>query len=48
MKKYILAGAFILLHFNTRADDKIIDRFIYKTNYQFQKVKDFQVKIQNY
>ena len=45
MKKFILIGAFILLHFNTKADDKIIDRFIYKTNYQFQKVKDFQAKM---
>ena len=45
MKKFILIGAFILFHFNTKADDKIIDRFIYKTNYQFQKVKDFQAKM---
>ena len=45
MKKFILICAFILLHFSTKADDKIIDRFIYKTNYQFQKVKDFEAKM---
>ena len=41
----MLTGAFILLHFNTKADDRIIDRFITKTNYQFQKIKDFQAKM---
>ena len=45
MKKTILIITFSLIHFNTKADDKIIDRFIYKTNYQFQKVKDFQAKM---
>ena len=45
MKKFILIGAFILLHFNIKADDKIINRFIYKTNYQFEKIKDFQAKM---
>ena len=45
MKKIILIIIFSLTYFNTRADDKIIDRFTYKTNYQFQKVKDFQAKM---
>ena len=45
MKKFMIIIAFTILHFDAKADDKIINRFIYKTNYQFQKVKDFQAKM---
>ena len=45
MRKILLVFSFSLLHIELIADNKSIDRLISNTNYQFEKVRDFQAKM---
>ena len=45
MKRILLVFSFSLLHFKVTANNKSIDRLISNTNYQFEKVRDFQAKM---